>query len=167
MALLLAAGFGLAITALPLVSLGTATGPYDSALAAAADVVRANTSPNEPIFVGEAHNAHTLVNPLIAIYRLADRPPGFGHHVQPRGHRHRGDADLDGGRPEGQPGWGPILDVDVADCFEPSNESRIAGPSILDQEINRDYVVVADFGAVVIMGLRGAAPPVGDPESPG
>ena len=49
-----------------------------------------------------------------------------------------------------------ILDVGFATCFEASNESRIAGSSTLDQAIKADYSVVANFGAVVVMGLRGS-----------
>ena len=40
----------------------------------------------------------------------------------------------------------------------------VVGSTILDQAIAKDYVVVADFGAVVIMGLRGSVNPVAAPQ---
>ena len=55
-----------------------------------------------------------------------------------------------------------ILGVRFADCFEPANESRLAGPLILDQAIDRDYEVVANFGSVVIMNLRNSSSSVVD-----
>lgn len=163
-ALSVGAAIVIALAALPLTMLGSPGAPYDQALTAAVDVVRSNTQPDEPIFVGEIHNLHTVENPLIAYY-LADRPPGVRDTMYNPGvtntvatqSRMVGDLKANHVR-------FLILDVSFADCFETSNESRIAGPTILDQAIARDYAVVADFGAVEVMGLRGTVAPVVAPQ---
>jgi hypothetical protein len=164
LALSVGAAVIVALAALPLTTLGAAPAPYDAALRAAAALVRGQTSPDEPIFVGEVRNEHTLLNPLIGYY-LADRPPGVHDTMYNPGVTNTDAAqtqmvtDLRANRVRFL-----ILDVPLADCFEPANDSRIVGSTILDQAIAKDYVVVADFGAVVIMGLRGAVNPFGAPQ---
>ena len=145
----------IAIAALPVTTLGQAPEPYDAALDAAVNLVRTETGPNEPIFVGEADNRYALLNPLIAYY-LADRPPGVRDTMYNPGITNtaaaqtRMVADLAANHVRYL-----ILDVRFADCFEPGNSSRIAGPTVLDDAIRRDYSVVANFGAVEIMSLNG------------
>jgi hypothetical protein len=145
----------IAISALPITTLGHAPEPYDTALDAAVSLVRSETGANEPIFVGEAENRFALFNPLIAYY-LADRPPGVRDTMYNPGITNtaatqaRMVADLAANHVRYL-----ILDVRFADCFEPANESRIPGPTILDDAIRRDYSVVANFGAVEIMSLNG------------
>ena len=51
-----------------------------------------------------------------------------------------------------------ILDREFAGCFEPSNGSGGTGSTILDQAIARNYVVVADYGSVVVMASRDSNP---------
>ena len=157
------ASVAIALAALPLIVLGAPLDPYDVALRTAADIVRSETTPDEPIFVGEVRNQHAFMNPLIAYY-FAERPPGVRDTMYNPGvtntaaTQSRMVADLQAARVRFL-----ILDVRYADCFEPTNESRNPGPTILDQAIAKNYVVVADFGAVVVMGLRGAATTVVSP----
>jgi hypothetical protein len=172
LALSLGASIVIALAALPLTMLGAGVDPYDVALRTAVAVVRTETQPDEPIFVGEVHNLHTLLNPLIAYY-LADRPAGVRDTMYNPGITNtpatqtRMVADLRANRVRFL-----ILDVRFADCFEPTNDSRLPGATILDQAIDKDYVVVADFGTVIIMALPGtvtsvAAPPLWvDPAPP-
>ena len=47
-----------------------------------------------------------------------------------------------------------ILDARFADCYEMSNLSREPGATVLDEALHQDYRVVADFGAVIIMGRQ-------------
>ena len=93
----------MALAALPLTMVAAPGNPYDQALDAAVSVVRANTQPDEPIFVGEIQNLHTLRESADRV--LPGRPPagGAGHDVQPRGHEHRGHANADGGRSRIEP----------------------------------------------------------------
>lgn len=162
-AVAIVASLGIALSTLPLTMLGATVDQYDVALKTAVDVVRSNTQPDESIFVGEVRNLHTLLNPLMAYY-MADRPPGVRDTMYNPGITNTAAtqtqmvADLEANRVRFL-----ILDVTYADCFEPANDSRIAGAAILDQAIEQDYVVVANFGAVVIMGLRGATNPVAVP----
>jgi hypothetical protein len=144
----------IALAALPLVWLVQPKDPYDDALRAAVAYVRENSAPNEPIFAGEASNRYALLNPLIAYY-LADRPPGVRDTMYNPGvtttestqRRMVDDLRSNGVRLL-------ILDVRSAGCYETANLSREPGASVLDDALGQDYRVVADFGAVVIMGPR-------------
>jgi hypothetical protein len=149
----------LSLVALPITTLGQPPEPYDSALDAAVSLVRSNTGPNEPIFVGESDNRYALLNPLIGYY-LADRPSGVVDTMynpgitNTAGTQTRMVEELAANHVRYL-----ILDVRFADCFEPANESRNPGPTILDDAIRLDYSVVANFGAVEIMSLKGTASP--------
>lgn len=153
-ALAAAAAVFIALAALPVVWLTQPADPYDAALRAAVSYVRENSGPDEPIFAGELRNSHALLNPLIAYY-LADRPPGVHDTMYNPGittteqtqQRMVDDLRRNAVRLL-------ILDVRFADCFEPSNLSRETGATVLDQALSQDYRVVADFGAVIIMGRR-------------
>ena len=87
--------------------------------------------------------------------RLADRPPGVHDTMYNPGvttteatqRRMVDDLRSNGVRLL-------ILDVRSADCYETSNLSRDPGATALDDALGQDYRVVADFGAVVIMGPR-------------
>lgn len=157
------AGLLVALSALPFTTLGAPADPYDAALMTAVGIVRSQTAPGEPIFVGEVHNLHTLLNPLLAYY-LADRPAGVSDTMYNPGVTNTAAtqtqmvAELRANRVRFL-----ILDVRFADCFEPANASREAGPPILDQEIDRAYAVVANLGTVVVMGRRGDVAPANAP----
>ena len=144
----------IALAALPLVWLVLPADPYDAALTAAVGYVRDNSSPDEAIFVGEVRNSHALLNPLIAYY-LADRRPGVRDTMYNPGittterTQRRMVEDLRQNAVRLL-----LLDVRFADCYEPSNLSRDAGATVLDAALHQDYRVVADFGAVIIMGRR-------------
>ncbi len=144
----------IALAALPLVWLGQPNDPYDDALRAAVTYVRENSAPNEPIFAGEARNRYALLNPLIAYY-LADRPPGVRDTMYNPGvttteaTQRRMVDDLRANDVRLL-----LLDVTSASCYETSNLSRDPGATVLDDVLGQDYRVVADFGAVVIMGPR-------------
>ena len=152
LALALATSVFIAIAALPLVWLILPKDPYDRALVAAVDYVRDHTSPDEPIFAGEVRNLHALLNPMI-VYHLADRPAGVRDTMYNPGvtttdrTQQRMVDDLRANHVRYL-----ILDVRWADCFETSNLSAVPGSTILDQAIDQDYRVVADYGAIVIMG---------------
>ncbi len=154
MAIAMAAAVFIALAAVPLFWLAQPADPYDTALTAAVDYVRSNTAPDEPVFAGEIRNRHAMLNPLIAYY-LADRPPGVHDTMYNPGvttteatqRRMVDDLESNGVRLL-------ILDVRSADCYETSNLSRDPGATVLDDALGQDYRVVADFGAVVIMGPR-------------
>lgn len=144
----------IAIAALPLTWLVQPRDPYDGALRAAVDYVRANTAPGEPILAGEVRNRYALLNPLI-VYYLADRPAGIRDTMynpgitttEPTQRRMVDDLRENAVRLL-------VLDARYAQCYETSNLSREPGATILDDALDQDYRVVADFGAVRIMGLR-------------
>jgi hypothetical protein len=152
LALALATSVFIAIAALPLVWLILPKDPYDRALVAAVDYVRDHTRPDEPIFAGEVRNLHALLNPMI-VYHLADRPAGVRDTMYNPGvtttdrTQQRMVDDLRANHVRYL-----ILDVRWADCFETSNLSAVPGSTILDQALDQDYRVVADYGAIVIMG---------------
>jgi hypothetical protein len=155
----LALAFGtsafLLLAALPLVWLVSPPDPYDVALTEAVANVQARTTWDEPIFAGEIRNRHALLNPLLAYY-LADRPSGVRDTMYNPGvttterTQQRMVDDLRSARVRYL-----ILDVRWADCYETSNLSAEPGATVLDAAIRQDYRVMADYGAIVIMGPRG------------
>jgi hypothetical protein len=150
----LPAGLLCAVAALPLLWVVTPPSDYDRALAEAASIIRSRTSPDEPIFVGEATNSRVLANPLI-VYFLADRPAGVFDTMYNPGvtttaaTQQRMVDDLASHHVRYL-----VLDKTWSGCYEPSNASALPGSTILDEAIARNYGVVADLGAVVIMASR-------------
>lgn len=54
-----------------------------------------------------------------------------------------------------------LIDERWSGCYETSNQSRVPGSTLLNSVIERDYRVVADYGAVVIMARRDVdVPPI-------
>jgi hypothetical protein len=163
----------LGIAALPLLWLVTPPDPYDRVLTEAASIVRSRTLPDEPIFVGEVINTRVYDNPMF-VYFLADRPTGVRDSLYNPGvtttaaTQQRMVDDLAAHRVRYL-----VLDVRYAGCYETANQSRLPGSTILDTTIARDYRVVANFGAVVVMAARdinASAVPAGlwvDPGGPG
>lgn len=147
-----------AYASLPVVYLVLPPSGYDRALAEAASIIRARTSPDEPIFVGETTNIRVFVNPLI-IYFLADRPAGVFDTMYNPGvtttaaTQQRMVDDL-----ASRDVKYLVLDERFSGCYEASNASALPGSTILDEAISRNYVVVADLGTVVVMASRDSNP---------
>ena len=117
---------------------------------AAAAWVRSATDRDERIFVGLTSHRFTLRNPLI-LYYLADRAPGVRDALFNPGVTNtdwgqtRMVADLQQTTPPYL-----VLDRPTADAFEPSNDSRIPGSTILDEYLGAHYHAVCDLGILVI-----------------
>jgi hypothetical protein len=156
LAVALAGAIAVAVAALPLLSLSPPPDRYDMALTEAASIVRMRTAPDEPIFVGEVRNARVFLN-LMILYFLADRPAGVRDTMYDPGVTTTAATQL---RMVDDLATRHVrylvLDVRYADCYETTNASRLVGSSILDAAIARDYRVIADFGAVVVMAARNA-----------
>jgi hypothetical protein len=155
------AAFLCAIAILPLAWLATPPSDYDRALTEAVSIVRSRTAPDEPIFVGEVTNARVFINPMI-VYFLADRPAGVFDTMYNPGitttaaTQQRMVDDLASRHVRYL-----VLDRVFAGCYEKWNASAQPGSTVLDEAISRDYGVVADLGAFVIMASRSShAPPV-------
>ena len=150
-----------AITILPLGWLATPPSDYGRALAEAVSIVQSRTAPNEPIFVGEVTNGRVYLNPMV-VYFLADRPAGvfdtmYNPGVTTTAATQQRMADDLASRHVRY----LVLDRLFAGCYETVNASALPGSRVLDEAIARDYEVVADLGAFVIMALRSShAPPV-------
>jgi hypothetical protein len=154
LAIAFAGAIPVSVAALPLLWLSLPPDRYDQALTEAASIVRTRTAPNEPIFVGELRNARVFANPMI-IYFLADRPAGVRDSMYNPGVTTTAATQL---RMVDDLATRHVrylvLDVRYAGCYETTNASRFVGSSILDAAIVRDYRVLADFGAVVVMAAR-------------
>jgi hypothetical protein len=134
---------------------------YGAVLRSASEVIHDHTDAGEPIFVGETTSRYALANPLIGYY-LADRPAGVRDTMYNPGvttteaTQRRIVADL-----EANDVRYLMLDRRWSGCYETSNQSQVPGSTLLDTAIERDYRVVADFGAIVIMARRDVdVPPI-------
>ncbi len=149
--------------ALPLLALmvhdGAWKGPfaaYDRQIEAAARLVRGATAAGEPIFVGEAHHRFTFTDPLI-VYYLADRPAGVRDTLFLPGLtntarvQRRMVADLERSQTRYL-----VLDERFADVFEPSNDSRIPGATVLDRYVTANFEVLDDLGDVRVLRRHGS-----------
>ena len=154
LALGVGAGLLISLAGMSALWLGAPPDEYGRALRAASSLVMAHTKPGEPIFVGELTNRYTLLNPLMGYY-LADRPAGVRDTMYNPGvtttqaTQQRMVDDLVANNVRFL-----LLDRQWAGCYEPSNDSRIPGVSVLDAAIARDYREVADFGALVVLARR-------------
>jgi hypothetical protein len=122
----------------------------DIALLRAISVAREATESTDAIFVGEARNRYTLLNPLLAYY-LADRRPGTRWTMYNPGVTNTDRTqelmveDLEATRTNVM-----ILDVEFADVFEVSNDSRLAGSTVLDQYLEDRFRTWCDFGGTIV-----------------
>ncbi len=151
LAVAFAGAIPVSVAALPLLWLSLPPDRYDQALTEAASIVRMRTAPDEPIFVGEVRNARVFLNPMI-VYFLADRPAGVRDTMYNPGVTTTAATQL---RMVDDLATRHVrylvLDVRYAGCYETTNGSRFPGSSLLDTMIARDYRVIADLGAVVVM----------------
>lgn len=148
------AAFLCLIALLPVGWLGTPPSDYDRAVSEAVSIIQARTSPDEPIFVGEVTNARVYLNPMI-VYFLADRPAGvfdtmYNPGVTTTAATQQRMADDLASRHVRY----LVLDRVFSGCYETGNASAQPGSTVLDEAIARDYEVVADLGAIVIMASR-------------
>jgi hypothetical protein len=129
---------------------GTLSAP-EEALVAGVRTIVANTTRDEPIFVGLTANRITLLNPML-VYYLADRRaatwaamfnPGVTNTDATQA---RMVDDLKARRPALL-----YLDDTWADSLEMTNESAIPGSTILDAYLASSYVTICDYGAVRIV----------------
>ena len=158
MAMALPTAFLCGITVLPCRWFMVPKSDYDQALIQASAIVSSRTSPDEPIFVGEITNENVVVNPLV-VYFLADRRAGVLDTMYNPGITTTADTQaLMVEQLASNHVRYLILDREFAGCFEPSNGSGGTGSTILDQAIARNYVVVADYGSVVVMASRDSNP---------
>lgn len=137
--------------------LGTLS-PDDAALIAGIRTLQANTTRDEPVFVGLTSNRITLVNDML-IYYLADRGNGvrvamFNPGVTNTDPVQSGMArDLATSRTEVM-----VLNDRWAERSEPSNASSVPGSSVLDDYIADHYRVVCDYGSIRVLATPERAP---------
>ena len=129
----------------------------DTELLAAVRVVTEMTAREEPIFVGLTANRHTTLNPLIA-YHLADRKPGTSTTMYNPGVTNTADRQAQMVEDLERSGTNVlILNAEWAELFEPWNDSRHPGASILDEYIASNFRLYCDLGSVDVM-VRRASP---------
>lgn len=136
---------------------------WDESLDQAVAYTVANTRSSDPIFVGLTENRYTLVNPMLA-YFLADRAPATRFTMYNPGVTNTDSSqremvdDLRRTRTAVL-----ILDRMWSQRFEESNDSRIAGSTILDMFIADNYEIALHSDEIVVMRLRSTSrAPVGD-----
>jgi hypothetical protein len=126
-------------------------------LIAAIRTLHANTTTNQPIFVGATGHRHAVLNDMIAYY-LADRPSAVRDSMFNPGVTNTDQiqeamvADLAASRTRLI-----LADRRWTDFFEPSNDSRIPGATILDDYLRAHYVSVCDYGTIAILSTPEAA----------
>jgi hypothetical protein len=129
---------------------------YDSAVSRSVGVVDVVTDRDQPIFVGLTSNRFTFDNPLL-VYYLADRAAGTSVTMYNPGVTNTdamqavmvGQLDRSGTDVL-------VLDDLWADHFEPQNDSRIPGSTILDAYISTNFRVLCDFGDLWVEVRTGA-----------
>ena len=105
-------------------------------------VVRSNTAPDEPVFVGLTSHRHTVLNPLL-IYYLADRRSGvhqamFNPGITNTESVQRGmAASLDATSTRVL-----ILDSQAAQIAEVENQSSVPGSTFIDSYIGTRTAVL-------------------------
>ena len=125
--------------------------PNERELMAGIRTIVANTTRDEPIFVGLIDHRITFVNDVLAYY-LADRRAGVRVAMF-----NPGVTNTDVGQAAmveqlRQSGTGLLLlNGHFAYIYEPTNESAILGSTILDQFIASNYVEACRFGEVRIL----------------
>jgi hypothetical protein len=119
----------------------------DVALQRAVSVVRLSTEADDTVLVGLASHRHTIVNSLLAYY-LVDRRPGTRWTMYNPGVTNTDSTQSLMARDlEASSTNLLILDVEWAGAFESTNDSRLAGSSILDRYIQDHFQTWCDFGA--------------------
>lgn len=142
----------------PLEGMGRAKNrpPWDRALDRAVAYAVMNTQPSGPIFVGLTQNRYTMVNPMLA-YFLANRAPATRFTMYNPGVTNTEATqrtmveDLIRTRTVVL-----ILDRTWSKVFEETNDSRIAGSTVLDDFIAENYEIAVD-DEVTVMRLRPTA----------
>jgi hypothetical protein len=130
------------------------TGPLpmaEQALVAGVRTIVANTTHDDPLFVGLTAHRITLLNPML-VYYLADRRAGTWATMFNPGVTNT-DATQTRMVDELKASHPPLLYLDdtLADAVETTNDSAIPGSTILDTYLAAAYVTVCDFGAVRIV----------------
>ena len=145
-------GMGIALSASP---------SKDLALQRSIAVVRHATTRDQALFVGLVSNRYTLLNATLAYY-LADRPPGSRWTMYNPGVTNTDAtqaamvANLEATQTNVM-----ILGASASNAFEFTNDSRIAGSSILDRYIGASFRTWCDFGEYQV-----AVRVAWDPEGP-
>ena len=142
----------------PLEAMGRAKNrpPWDRALDQAVAYAVINTQPSDPIFVGLTQNRYTMVNPMLA-YFLANRAPATRFTMYNPGVTNTEATqrtmvdDLKRTRPAVL-----ILERTWSQVFEKSNDSRMAGSTVLDDFIAENYEIALD-DEVTVMRLSPTA----------
>lgn len=138
----------------------------DATLIQAVQATRMVTATSDPIFVGLTRTRYAFTNSLIAYY-LADRRPGTAETMFNPGitnsdaTQRKIVAELQRTQTDFL-----LLDEAVSDKFEPQNESRIPGSTILDEFVASEYGTMCVFGDYRVMAKLGtdrAVPPCPDP----
>jgi hypothetical protein len=129
---------------------GTLPAP-EQALVAGVRTIVANTTHDEPTFVGLTTNRITLLNPML-VYYLADRRAATWATMFNPGVTNT-DATQTRMVRELAARRAPLLYLDdtLADSLEATNDSAIPGSTILDTYLASAYVTVCDYGAVRIV----------------
>lgn len=118
-------------------------------------VVRANSGPDEPIFVGLTSHRHTVLNPLL-IYYLADRRAGVHQAMFNPGITNTETTQRAMATSLQATGTRIlVLDSWSAQIVEASNESRVPGSSFLDEYIEANYAPACESGPYEILVRRG------------
>jgi hypothetical protein len=130
--------------------------PREGDLLRAVQTIDSATQRQDPIFVGLTGNRYTYINPLMAYY-LADRVPGTRWTMYNPGITNRLETQTDMVTSL-ERSRVPILLLDdsMAEAFEPHNDSRIPGSTVLDEFIASRYSLVCSFGDLRVMALAGS-----------
>ena len=127
---------------------------YDASIERAVEIIRENTAPSDPIFVGLMSNRFTWVNPLMTYY-LANRAPGVRDTMYNPGVTNRDQTQLEMiGEMERSGVRYLVLDRFFAAVCEPFNASCEPGSSRLDEYIAARFRTAADFGDIVVLVRR-------------
>jgi hypothetical protein len=125
--------------------------PGEQALVAGVRTIVANTTRDEPIFVGLTANRITLLNPML-VYYLADRRAAVWATMFNPGVTN---TDATQARMveelKARPASLIYLDDAWAESLEETNDSAIPGSTILDTYLASAYVAVCDFAEVRIV----------------
>lgn len=121
--------------------------------ARAVEYIQAQTSPAEPIFVGNRRHDLIFVHDIL-FYFLADRPsPTRYHELYPGVATTREvQQEIIAGLQAQQVNW--IITVDLPDSTEPNASAVSSGVTALDDFIRASYEVVERFGAYTLWRRR-------------
>ena len=126
----------------------------DAGFIAGVRTLVANTSRNDPVYVGLTNHRYTLFNSMLAYY-LADRRAGVRDAMFNPGITNTDRVQhemVDNLVASGTQLL--LLDDTFASNSEPSNGSRVPGSRVLDEFIASRYVEACNFGATRILAVR-------------